>query len=628
MESYIDFVTRLIYATGSEAIITPNHDDWLAANPSPSGTAWLDHHVDAMLATYETWLSDNELPPIVAWDGRRPIPWDAAHEFPLGSDLDGSFTGVATLDDLGSALQSRYSALLADADEFDDSQKDPFSYRYWGYMKWASLLRRRFLGEIVIPPAIVYDRDGTILSAVPFCDVFNELHWRWHNSGGASFPTPLPSAPTPGFRSSVGQRARAGGVGMGGGEEFLIFHREHFEVFSRWLARSGQPPVRGINMNNGGTGWPGSNTGNPSIWTENDDDPWINDEAGDTDTNLLTGTTDANDLGNDVNFGVHGAGHFLNTDIAPIRHNNYVPRFQAWHGWIDNQLWWREPRFARWDAETGLRERVFEPVLSTGDDWPGLPAITIIRDPAAAGDTIAPVDAVSGLDMTSGAGTLRMRFLVKDSYDRAVTLRLTAEVFNDAVDPTTSVETLPAATNTYIVGDTGSGDDFDLETEFTVDFTFANAFESDDPAAASAAVGFVNSRIRISGELEAAGEPAFVHRDYYDVNLVQEKEAPEIELFFDLSTFSEDQVASALDAGESRFSGALIVVVQDRTSRPAEPPWPAETADEIKGLVTGFVPASGLFADIAHAPGAQILEEAADTPVAGLSLELSSGPLL
>jgi len=623
MSTFVDFITRLIYGTGGEAEITPNHNDWVSANPSPSGSNWLSHHVDRMLPAFESWLASENLPPIVPWNGVNPEPWDTASNIPLGSDLDGSFTSISNLDDLGAALRDRYAIVDGTADELSGITKAPFSYRYWGYVKWAEQMRRRFNGEIILPATFLYDRDGTPLSAVPFTDVFNELHWRWHNADGA---TPSASSATPGLSTSAGQRASRGGVGMPSGEEFIRFHRDHVELFTRWLARTGQLPVRGINMYNGNTGWPGSNTGNPSTWVEADDNPWINSETGDTDSNLRTTTADADDLGSDMNFGIHGDGHLRNSDIASIFHNNYVPRFHAWHGWIDNQLWWREPRFARWNAATGLRERVFTPVLSTGADWPGLPALTILRDPLVTGDTVTPANAVSGLNLATGSGTLRVKFLVQDSYGRRIQLRLRADVYDDATSPTTPVETIPESSNTYVVGSVLSGDDFDLNTEFFIDFTFSGAFQSDDPTQVNAAVGFVNSRIRISGTLEVAdgSEPGFVHTDFCDVDLVQEKSGPEVDLYFDLSSFGEDQVISALSGGESRFSNALIVVVQDRTSMPAAPVWPSEVADEVKGLVTGSVPASGLFEDASHAPTVEILD--GGSPITGLQAELASGP--
>lgn len=625
MEPFVEFVSRLIYATGAEAVITPNHEDWLQTNPAPTGTQWLGHHIDSMLPAYEAWLADNTLPPLTAWDGTNTRPWDAGAEVPLPPSLDGSFTGVGSLEVLGQELRDRFDNVASDAAELFGDVKAPFSYRFWGYLKWASLMRDRFNGAIVVPPSQIFDRDGTPLSAIPFTDVFNQLHFNWHHVGAP----PVASGPTPGFDSSAGQYAGSGGVGMMGGEEFIRFHRDHFEIFARWLARTGQLPVRGRNLHNASQGWPAAGAGNPSTWVEGDNDPWINDEAGDTDNNLLNQTADVNNLGMLIG-GVHGAGHGLNSDIASISHNNYVPRFQAWHGWIDNQLWWREPRFATWNATTGLRERVFEPVLSTGADWPGLHAVTIVRDPMVAADAVSPANAVSGVDFTTGAGTLRTRFVVSESYGRPVRLRLTAEVFDDATSSIVPVETIPEASNTYTVGDTTTGDDFDLGTGFTVDFTFASAFQSDDPAASNPAVGFVNSRIRITGLLDVADgtDPGFVHRDFLDIHLVQEKQAPDVQLYFDLSSFGDDQVASATVAGEARFSDVLYVVVQDRTSQPAPPVWPAEVANEVKGLIQGWLPAAGLFNDSSHPPTVEIVDAVTNTPIAGLSAELGLGPLL
>lgn len=625
MEPFVEFVSRLIFGTGGQAIVTPNHQAWLQANPTPSGTAWIGHHVDSMLTAYRAWLATNHLPPIVPWDGTDTRPWDVGIEVPLPLSLDGSFTGVSTLDNLGVELRNRFNAVSSSAQELGGSLKAPFSYRYWGYMQWAANMRDRFNGAIIVPASQLYDRDGTPLSAIDFSDVFNQLHFNWHHVGSP----PTATAPTPGFSSSAGQYAGSGGVGMGSGEEFLYFHRDHYELFSRWLDRTGQPPVRGRNLHNAGQGWPASGAGTPSTWVEGDNDPWINTETGDTDGNLRTSTTSPNDLGNDIS-GVHGAGHGLNSDIGSISHNNYVPRFQAWHGWIDNQLWWREPRFANWDTTTGLRNRVFEPVLSTGAAWPALAAVTIVRDPAAAADAVSPANGVAGVNLTSGAGTLRMRFHVADSYNRRVRLRLTAEVFDDAASTTTPTETIPATSNTYVVGSVAGGDDFDLGTDFTVDFAFTTAFRSDDPTRSGPAVGFENSRIRISGVLDMADgtDTGFVHRDHTDIALVQEKQGPEVDLFFDLSSFGEDQVVSATAGGVARFSDALIVVVQDRTSQPAPPVWPAQVANEVKGLVQGWIPAAGLFGDAAHAPTVALADSSTNTAIAGLSAELSSGPVL
>ncbi|MEO0972718.1 MAG: hypothetical protein AAFX85_06445, partial [Pseudomonadota bacterium] len=391
MNAFVDFVDRLIYGTGAEAEITPNHRDWLAATPSPSGTQWIAHHLDNLLPAYEAWLTGEHQPPLQPWDGTRPEPWDPASSVPLGTDLDGSFTGISTLEQLGTALMTRLATVAVTADELAGLTKAPYSYRFWGYLKWAEHLRLRFGGTTSVAAATVYDRDGTILSPLPFCDVFNELHWRWHDADGT---TPLPSSPTPTFTTTVGQRAKVGGVGMMMGEEFIRFHREHLEIFTRWLARTGQPAVRGINMNNGFAGWPGPDgVNNPSTWVEWEEAAFINEEFGDTDDELRTFYSTVNSLGTNINLGIHGTGHTQNSDIASIFHNNYVPRFHAWHGWIDNQWTWRAPRFMRFDPTTKLGERVFAPVLQSGGDFPGLAALTIVRDPLLSADVLSPANA-------------------------------------------------------------------------------------------------------------------------------------------------------------------------------------------------------------------------------------------
>lgn len=100
MSTFVDFVTRLVYGTASEAEITPSHSARISANPSPSGSGWLSHHVDRMLPAFEAWMASQHLPPTIPWDGSRPEPWDSSSHVPLGTDLDGSFTGIANSSDL------------------------------------------------------------------------------------------------------------------------------------------------------------------------------------------------------------------------------------------------------------------------------------------------------------------------------------------------------------------------------------------------------------------------------------------------------------------------------------------------------------------------------------------------
>ena len=110
----------------------------------PTEEQWLAHHVGVMLPALEAWLAGHHLPPLALWDGTRPAPWDSTRDIPLEPALDGSFTGVASLDQLGEALRDRHAAVAVIAQELSGPVKAPFSYRFWGYLRWAKLLRDRY----------------------------------------------------------------------------------------------------------------------------------------------------------------------------------------------------------------------------------------------------------------------------------------------------------------------------------------------------------------------------------------------------------------------------------------------------------------------------------------------------
>lgn len=614
--SYVDFVESLIYGTGLAP--DPNHEDWLAANPAPDGLQWLEHHVDRMLPAFEDWLADQELPPLTSWNGVRRAPWDPALDLALPPSLDGSFTGVATLADLGVALRDRLTTVASVANEVASLLKAPFSYRYWAYMSWARDMRDRFQGVIVFPRGVVYDRDGTVLSAAPFTDVFNDLHRNWHVNGVASMVV------TPELQSTAGQRTGRGVPGLTSNEEFLQFHRDHLELFHRWLARTEQPGLRPQDMGRAG-GWPP--TGPPPV--VNPPAPWSYDEAS-VAASGLPGLTDVDSVGAIEN-SYHFAGHGANTDIGPLSHNNYVPRFHNWHGWIDAQWWWREPRFAESDPVTGERTRTFRPVLQDSTDFPEPYAISIVRDLAEPADTISPADAVGGVDLTSGDGTLRVKLYVRDPLGRALRLRLTAEVLDSAgaVVPGSEVT---------ILRDIGPGGDHSLDSEFTEDLALTAAFVSDDPLRANPAVGFVNARIRVNGLLwapdlatpddpTASPDAGFVHEDSFTVDLVREKLGPEVLVYQDLSSFSDDQVDSAMDGGTAAFDDAFFVVAQDRTSSPVPAPaWPPDVADEVKGLILAPTGCAGLFDDVAHPPEVVLWQELVDAPFTDVTVRLQGPP--
>jgi len=639
MPTFIELIDRLIYGTGAEAIITPNHRDWGGGG----GTGWITHHIDltnpnSMLSAFESWRASNHLPPLIPWDGANFSQWDqtdpitSAMGISLGSDLDGSFSGIGNLGALGNALQNRYNAISNTfAVGFDDELKAPYQHRWWSFMMWANVLLRRFHGEVVVPPGIIWDRDGTILSATPFLDTVNEVHWRWHdNSGPHGLPflnagSPAGTTLTPGYSSTVGQRVTAIHAFDNNqiGEEFFRFHRDHVTMFNQWLARLGQPPAIAINMHDG---WPTDSTLNPSAWTQPVTSPWINVEGGDA-TGNLRAIDELNMMGHSI-MQAHADGHNNNADIVDARNNNYNPRFFAWHMWVDNQWFFREARFSRWDAATGQRDRVFRPVRNDGSNWPGMQALTIVRDPAAAADSVSPSNAVSGIDLTTGSGTLHMKLYVKNPYDGTVTLALRADVFDDAVSTTAPVETHSGGPLTFVVG---AGGTQALETEFTVDIPFMGAFRSSDPPRTPGQpVGFVHSRIRVTGTLtpSAAADANFVHTDFTDIILVQERQAPQVDLYLNLSTFSDDQVQAQAGGGATAtFDDALIVIVQDRTSRPDTIPWPATMADEVKGLLQGQTPAAGLFDDAAHAPNVVLLHPAGDdTPYASVTFTPMGAP--
>jgi hypothetical protein len=613
--SFVNFVESLIYGTGLAP--NPNHRDWLALG-LVGGTDWLTHYLDRMLAAYEAWVAAEGLPPVTPWDGVRPQPWNPALTVALGPDLDGSFIGIGNLDQLGTALRTRYTAVAGLAQELNGVLKAPFSYRFWGYLKWSWQMRERFLGRQVFPTGVIIDRDGTILSAVEFLDTFNDTHRSWHGAGGA------PVAPTPFLRTTAGQRSSRGILGAGlDGEDFLRFHRENQEIFHRWYARTEQPPLVPIDMGRPG-GWPPTAPG-----TVNPPDPWVFDEAVVITGSPFAGNTSPNQIGGDIEFAYHVAGHGNNTDIGPLSHNNYVPRFQNWHGWIDAQWWWREPRFSQSNPTTGERTRVFRPVLQDGSEFPGVHALSIVRDPAAPGDTLYPANAVAGLDFTTGAGTLRFKLYVRDPLGHDLRMRLRAEVL-DAAGAVASTVT--------ILRDIGPAGDHPLDTEFTEDIAFADAFVSDDPARANPAVGFVNSRIRVTGNLwvpnlatpddpTTSPDAGFVHEDIAYIDLVREKLAPETLIYQNLSTFSEDQVTSNMSGSESRFDNAFYAVTQDRTSLSYPMPvWPAAVADEVKGLILDRIPASGLYDDVAHAPEVVLWQESVDAPFNGVTVELQGPP--
>ena len=653
---FTEFMSRVIYGTAAEAVITPNHRDFLSAIPPPTGLAWITRYVSgptSLLTLYENWLAANNLPPAYPYDGSNLSQWDSEDEanvgagLPLPANLQPASITFATREALGVALRDRLIQMQTDPQSADlqERVKAPYSHRFWGYLKWASLIVRRWDGELVdFQPPLVYDRDGTILSAIPFLNFVNDAHWSWHDFVGSHGLTFFPDDPlisprgtiTPGYSSPVGQRAAAIATTPNAqNEEFLRFHRDHIQMIHNWLARTGQPQLPAINMlsvwtgtfgDPGNRGFPPTGAGNPSTWVETYNRPWVNNEVDVGSPRLRDFATPAALAGAAMGT-YHAQGHNSNPDIRHPFKNNYHHRFFAWHQFLDNQWFFRAPRFARWNAATRLRERLFRPVLMTGSGvpWPGMTALTITRDLTVAADAVAPANAISGLNLTTGSGTLRMQFVVRDTYDRLLRARFRADVFNDAVSATVPVETVNVDRT---VGPAGT---VALGTDFSLDFAFLTAFRSRDPARTGPVVGFVNNRIRITGTLapDDGSDTAFGHEDHIDIDLVQERQPPEVKVFLNLSSFSADQVASktAEADGSKRFRNAVMVTVQDRTERPVPISWPANMVPQLEAVLTPPAPAAGLFDDAAHGPRPTLWQPAVDMAFSGVRCELTNGPV-
>src|SRR5438045_229912 len=117
MTTFISFVDHLIYGTGAEAIITPNHRDW-TSSPG-NGVDWINHMIEnspnSMLKAFENWLRANNLPPLIPWDGVNWALYDPQDNMNQGISLtlppglDGTFNGIADLEHLGQAFKQHYN---------------------------------------------------------------------------------------------------------------------------------------------------------------------------------------------------------------------------------------------------------------------------------------------------------------------------------------------------------------------------------------------------------------------------------------------------------------------------------------------------------------------------------------
>jgi hypothetical protein len=546
-----------------------------------------------------------------------------------------------TIDALGTSVRQYYNSTFRDSltEELQDEIKAPYSYRYWAFVKWVSDLRKRVLGQPVIHVYKVFDRDGKVLSEKDFTDIFHQVHHVWH-------PNKPPGTgwtqPTLFFKTSAGQHQGKKEISRTQvGAEFFRFHRDHLEIFDRWLLRSGQDRTQSINACAHDTspndpppaGVDSDFSGHPHIedWTTNPPDVHFNDphatywesdvdefgnlgEMGQlfaTDFNQFTiinipGVSDT---------GYHGTGHVLNADLAPPVDNNHSPRFFVLHGFNDDVWVKREPRF-----------NTFELLQSDNSTFAEPRSLTILRDLLTSSDSVEPALGVAALDLATGAGTLRLKINVRpDPFGRTLDLLLNCDVLREAggmtpiITLTRELSIIPAgvpAPNERLQN-TDFSEDFVFDgSAGTVDADGDGPFTFDNPLFTPTPVGFKNSRIRLSGYMTCRARPngtipavsgtlssagltvtgagtsfatelregdlirangqvrqiatitnattltlleafapnlpagasyerldGFDHESFVEIPLLQEKQAPDVTIYLDRSTFSLEQVS-------------------------------------------------------------------------------------
>ncbi len=494
--------------------------------------------------------------------------------------LQGHF---ASANALGQAIRAHWLDVMAfnAGGEIGDDDYAPYSIRFWGFMKWAAIMRNRFLGIPVFAIPIVYDADGVPLSDIEYMDTANHWHRIWHLGTSCA-------ANTQGLDSPFGQFC---GRLTPSGEEFLRFHRDATDTYDRWRRRNGMPVVErwkppGVHFDHGG----------PDV-----SDVPATQEAEIADYGKRFNTLDG--MAEHQEGELHGSGHTSTAgpEIADIDTNNYSPRFFAWHGWMDYLWEKRQPRF-----------NSFRPVASDGTDYQG--ALTVVQ-PAAGPDQVQPNNALTAVDAV-GRGSLWLEYNVRtETYGRDVNLTLTAQVFRNSSDvmPVASLAATPVPVSPVAQG-VNSGA---VQIQFTgVDVDGEGAFARQ--ALPGGAAGFKNGRIRLTGHLEPVGNvpgstatdapnDQFDHEQHFDVVLVQETRPPLVTTLLNRSAFSVDEVViNAAGGAQSVFTNAFFVVLQD----PPEPP-PALGASSILPQYAdpAHTTVSGVFADGSVIPTVEVVDE-------------------
>lgn len=637
--------------------LVPNHKHWLTLNPNPPGTEWFNHYVgdaqntQGLLWQYEAWRAEHGYTRVRPWNGSealdrtpttnipfpgRVVPY-AALAASAGPAMDGrlaqgqtttqlqaSFgTGAGGIDTLGTAIRTQWNPPRTpagtrvgtqtfltpgfnngDNSEIADDTTAPYSIRFWGFMKWASILRNTLQGIPVFPIPIVFDADGVPLSDIEFMDEFNLWHRSWHLAPSVctqttSQSTHNPFSPNDSPFGQVCSKTSSPG-------EFLTFHRDVIGTYNSWRQRAGMPRTE---------------TYRPSILhfheTTLSNGNHLNEV--DLDTNPTKEYTQIKDfmrhfytiqdLSNYLEGNIHGAGHLSpeNPDITDVASNNYSPRFFGWHRWIDRIWEIRQPRFDN-----------FRFVASDGSDVPE--ALTVVHPPVGA-DQIQPNNTLTNIT-PQGQGSLWIKYQVREeTYGRPVNLTITAQVYRDSTDltPVATLDATPIPVNPVQQGTESAP----VELRFNGVVAGQGAFATQ--SLPGGGVGFKNGRIRIMGHLTAVGNIAgslasgndtIDYHEFIDIILVKENTPPVVSTLLNRSAFSLDEITvKAAGTAQSDFDDAFFVVVQD----PPAPSLQFDTASIFADPARSTV--SGISTDLNFAPSVSVVD-ATNNPINGVAATL------
>jgi hypothetical protein len=640
--------------------LIPGHQAWLSVNLIPTGRQFFDHyvgddlHTDGLLRQYEAWRMEHRYTQVRPWNGTealgrvpdanipspgRVLPWLSGAG--AGPYLDLRLSEVSTADSLqaafgagnvaalGAAIRAHWDAVrnfpTPGASEIHDDATALYSIRFWGFMKWASMLRDRLLGVTEQVAPIVYDADGVPLSDIEFMDAANRWHMIWHEgeiacSGATSEAANNPFAP---LDSSFGQFC--GRSGLPG--ESLRFHRDLLNTYDAWRQRAGMPVVQRWN--------PASLDHFHELVAYEEstlrqvlpEQPISNDFL--TQYQIIKervghfNTLEA--LDEYLQIGLHTVEHDIPertvTDIFDINTNIYSLRLIAWHRWID-YLW--EVRQPRLDS---LRV-----VTSDGIDYPGV--LTIVR-PMSNPGTIQPDKALTALTVDK-RGTLNIIYNVRpETWGRPINLIFTAQVYRNSMD-TTPVVGLDATTLTIDAVPQGVD-------SAPVEIPFSGVDEDGDGAfawrnLAGDVIGFKNNRIRITARLVAVGNipgsmgldfqggrfvvngpnDRFDYLEHIDIVLVHESYPPQVSAVLNKSAFSlEEVIANAREEEEDLFGNAFNIFLQDPPEKPSAYGSFSIFADPARTVV------SGICADIACAPQVEVMDESGTNNVDWFTVSLT-----